>query len=92
MREALTCYDSIGGRVGIADALVARSFLVLGDGAGEVTEEGRAWLARFGTPIAEMGGPNAHSALLVQTGASSDRISLGAWAPRVPHLRGTRLN
>jgi hypothetical protein len=65
LREAITCYDPLGGRVRIADALVARSFLVLGDKASEATEEGHARLARFGTPIAEMGGPKAHSAILV---------------------------
>ncbi|MGY2052678.1 ArsR/SmtB family transcription factor [Methylobacterium sp. JK268] len=50
LREGRTCYDHLAGRLGvaIADALVAREVIVLGDEAGEVTESGRAWLAAFG--------------------------------------------
>ena len=62
LREARTCYDHLAGRVGVglADALVARGAIILGDDAGEVTESGREWLSAFGiaaNPVAEMRRP-----------------------------------
>ncbi len=48
-----TCYDHLAGRlgVGIADALVARSHVILSDDAGEVTAEGVGFLNDFGIDL-----------------------------------------
>jgi DNA-binding transcriptional ArsR family regulator len=50
---ARTCYDHLAGRVGvaIADALVAKGYVVLGDDGGEVTRAGAAFLADFGAGL-----------------------------------------
>ena len=42
LRFARTCYDHIAGQVGvaIADAMVARAYVVLTDDGGEVTDAG----------------------------------------------------
>ncbi|WP_313899191.1 winged helix-turn-helix domain-containing protein [Methylobacterium sp. J-090] len=57
LREARTCCDHLAGRVavGIADALVARGAVVLGEEAGEVTEAGRTLLAGYGVAVEPMG-------------------------------------
>ena len=49
MRFARTCYDHLAGvaAVAIADALVARDYIVLGDDGGEVTLGRRAFPRRF---------------------------------------------
>ncbi|MBL8838031.1 MAG: helix-turn-helix transcriptional regulator [Alphaproteobacteria bacterium] len=54
LRLARTCYDHFAGRLGVAlaDQLVARSLIVMGDDAGELTEEGSAFLREFGVEIA----------------------------------------
>jgi DNA-binding transcriptional ArsR family regulator len=46
LRLARTCYDHLAGRLGvaIADALVARGAVVLGDDGGELTADGAAFL------------------------------------------------
>jgi DNA-binding transcriptional ArsR family regulator len=53
LRFARTCYHHLAGRLGvaIADALVANSYVVLGEDGGEVTEAGAQFLARFGTNL-----------------------------------------
>jgi DNA-binding transcriptional ArsR family regulator len=54
MRHARTCYDHLAGvlGVGIADRLIERAFIVLGDEAGEVTPAGAAFLAEeFGVDL-----------------------------------------
>ena len=50
MRGARTCYDHLAGRLGVAlaDALAERGHVALGTDGGEVTEEGRRFLADFG--------------------------------------------
>ncbi|MBV9755907.1 MAG: helix-turn-helix transcriptional regulator [Alphaproteobacteria bacterium] len=50
MRTARSCYDHIAGRLGvsIADTLIARQYVVLGEDGGEVTDAGAAFLAHFG--------------------------------------------
>jgi hypothetical protein len=55
MRAARSCYDHIAGRldVDIADALVARGYVVLSGDGGEVTSAGSAFLSDFGV---ELGG------------------------------------
>jgi DNA-binding transcriptional ArsR family regulator len=46
LRLARTCYDHLAGRLGvsIADALIARGALVLGEDGGELTREGATFL------------------------------------------------
>jgi hypothetical protein len=55
MRHARTCYDHFAGvlGVGIADAMIAREFVVLGDEAGEVTPSGMEFLSKFGVDLAD---------------------------------------
>ncbi|KAB1073970.1 ArsR/SmtB family transcription factor [Methylobacterium planeticum] len=79
LREARTCYDHLAGRLGvaIADALVSRGLIVLGEEAGEATEAGRDWLARFGVPVAPADG----------TRRIFCRPCLD-WSERRPHLAG----
>ncbi|QGY04924.1 helix-turn-helix transcriptional regulator [Methylobacterium mesophilicum SR1.6/6] len=79
LRRARTCYDHLAGRLGveIADALVARGLIVLGDEAGAATEAGQAWLAAFGVPIEPAG----------RTRRVFCRPCLD-WSERRPHLAG----
>ncbi len=53
MRQARTCYDHIAGvlGVGIAERLVERDFVILGDEAGEVTPEGADYLTKLGVDL-----------------------------------------
>jgi hypothetical protein len=57
MREARTCYDHLAGELGVAvaEALVARRYLVLGDEAGVVTRRGRGFFADFGIDLDAIG-------------------------------------
>ena len=50
LRRARLCYDPLAGSLGVAlaDALVARGHVVLGDDGGEVTASGAAFLRSFG--------------------------------------------
>src|SRR5450631_1370634 len=50
LRFARTCYDHLAGQLGvaIADALVARGYVVLTDDGGEVTDSGAHFLSVFG--------------------------------------------
>jgi DNA-binding transcriptional ArsR family regulator len=53
IRFARTCYDHLAGvvAVAIADALVARDYVVLGDDGGEVTAAGARFLGEFGADL-----------------------------------------
>ena len=53
LRFARTCYDHLAGRLGvaIADALVAKKFVVLSEEGGEVTPAGARFLAKFGAEL-----------------------------------------
>jgi DNA-binding transcriptional ArsR family regulator len=53
LRFARTCYDHLAGRLGvaIAHALVAQGHVVLGQDGGEVTDDGRRFLAAFGADL-----------------------------------------
>jgi DNA-binding transcriptional ArsR family regulator len=53
LRFARTCYDHLAGKLGvaIADALVARKYLVLSDDGGEVTRAGGKFLGAFGAEL-----------------------------------------
>ena len=50
LRTARTCYDHLAGRLGVAlaDSLAERGHVALGPDGGEVTDEGRRFLAEFG--------------------------------------------
>lgn len=79
LREARTCYDHLAGRlgVGIADAMVCRGLILLGEEAGEVTASGRAWLTEFGVAVEPAG----------RTCRMICRPCLD-WSERRPHLAG----
>jgi DNA-binding transcriptional ArsR family regulator len=53
MRRARTCYDHIAGALGvaIADRLIEREFVILGEEAGEVTTAGADFLAKLGVEL-----------------------------------------
>ena len=53
LRFARTCYDHLAGQLGvaIADALVAKNYLVLNEEGGEVTARGKKALAQFGADL-----------------------------------------
>ncbi|MCJ2068912.1 transcriptional regulator [Methylobacterium sp. J-030] len=79
LRESRTCYDHLAGQLGvaIADALLTRGLIELGDEAGEATEAGRAWLARFGVSVEPVG----------KSMRMFCRPCLD-WSERRPHLAG----
>ncbi len=53
LRFARTCYDHLAGQLGvaIADALIAKGYIVLADDGGEVTEPGARFLSCFGAEL-----------------------------------------
>jgi DNA-binding transcriptional ArsR family regulator len=53
LRFARTCYDHLAGQLGvaIADALVARGHVILGEDGGEVTGQGVRFLTDFGIDL-----------------------------------------
>ena len=55
LRFARTCYDHLAGTVGvaIADALVAKRYVVLSDEGGEVTAAGKRFLTEFGAQLTQ---------------------------------------
>jgi DNA-binding transcriptional ArsR family regulator len=79
LRAARTCYDHLAGRLGvaIADALIARKFVVLAEGAGLVTDEGAAFLCDFGVGLDR---PVSSKRPLCRTCLD--------WSERRPHLAG----
>lgn len=54
LRHARTCYDHIAGvlGVGIAERMVERGLMILGDEAGELTAGGAEFLSRLGIDLA----------------------------------------
>ena len=57
LRAARVCYDHLAGRlsVALADALTRRGFVLIDDGAAEVTESGARFLAGFGIDLFALG-------------------------------------
>jgi DNA-binding transcriptional ArsR family regulator len=53
LRFARTCYDHLAGRLGVAlaDALVARRYVVLNEEGGELTKAGARFLTQFGAEL-----------------------------------------
>lgn len=79
LRTARTCYDHLAGRLGVAlaDALVQREHVDLGEDGGVVTAAGEAFFAGFGIDIAAIGrGKRAFCRLCLD------------WSERRPHLAG----
>lgn len=78
LRRARSCYDHMAGRlaIAIADALVARSAVVMADGAALVTESGHRLLADLGLDL----GPSSGRRPLCRTCLD--------WSERRPHLAG----
>lgn len=58
LRFARTCYDHLAGRLGVAlaDALVAKRYVVLSEEGGEVTPAGARFLAKFGVALESKSG------------------------------------
>jgi DNA-binding transcriptional ArsR family regulator len=79
MRHARTCYDHIAGVLGVAlaERLIEREFVILGDEAGEVTAEGADFLSKLGVDL---------------TGARARRRVFCRpcldWTERRPHIGG----
>jgi hypothetical protein len=80
MRHARTCYDHFAGQlgVGVADAMIARDFVVLGVEAGEVTTAGMEFLARLGV---DLSGAQAKRRVFCRPCLD--------WTERRPHIGGT---
>ncbi|WP_374653253.1 ArsR/SmtB family transcription factor [Dongia sp.] len=78
MRLARTCYDHLAGRLGVAlaDALVARGHVILGEDAGELTPKGRKVLAGLGIAVEAA----KHSRVFCRPCLD--------WSERRPHLAG----
>jgi DNA-binding transcriptional ArsR family regulator len=57
LRFARTCYDHLAGQIGvaIADALVDRGYILLGEDGGEVSDAGVRFLTGFGADLSPRG-------------------------------------
>ena len=79
LQSARICYDHLAGRlsVDLADFFIARGYLVIGDEATEVTEEGSRFLTEFGIDVAAAGARRRHFC----------RSCLD-WTERRPHIGG----
>ena len=79
LQSARICYDHLAGRlsVDLADFFIARGYLVIGDEAAEVTEEGSRFLTEFGIDVAAAGARRRHFC----------RSCLD-WTERRPHIGG----
>lgn len=78
LRIARTCYDHLAGRLALAlaDRLSEQGYIVVSDGAGLVTEEGRSFFVDFGISLDDAPGrrPLCRTCL--------------DWSERRPHLAG----
>jgi DNA-binding transcriptional ArsR family regulator len=79
LKHARTCYDHLGGELGVAltDALLAQSLLVLRGESFELTAEGRARIQEFGIDVAQL---ESNRRPLTRTCLD--------WTERRPHLAG----
>jgi DNA-binding transcriptional ArsR family regulator len=77
LAAARICYGHLAGRLSIdlTDALVARKYVVLDDGAAGITTAGRRFFTRFGITLPRGGRPHL------------GRLCLD-WTERRPHLAG----
>lgn len=78
MQLARTCYDHLAGRLGVAlaDALVERGYVILGEDAGELTLKGRKALEGLGIAAADQ----KHKRVFCRPCLD--------WSERRPHLAG----
>ncbi len=78
LRLARTCYDHMAGRLALAlaDGLVRDDCVILGDGAGIVTDKGQRFFGDFGIEVATM-----------RAGRPICRTCLD-WSERRPHIAG----
>jgi DNA-binding transcriptional ArsR family regulator len=79
LRTARTCYDHLAGRLGVAlaDALVERGHVVLGQDGGMVTALGEAFFLDFGIDVRQVGhGRRAFCRPCLD------------WSERRPHIAG----
>jgi DNA-binding transcriptional ArsR family regulator len=79
LQQARTCYDHLAGRLGVAlaDALVAKGHVVLGEDGGETTRRGERFFAKWGIDLA--------------AAASQKRCFCRPcldWSERRPHIAG----
>ncbi|WP_420136788.1 ArsR/SmtB family transcription factor [Sphingomonas sp.] len=79
MRHARTCYDHLAGAtaVALADTLIVRGLIAVGEDGALLTEGGRTWLAELGVEIAPAPG----------TSVIFCRLCLD-WSERRHHLGG----
>src|SRR5262249_1772416 len=79
LQSARICYDHLAGRlsVDLADFFTTREYLVLGDEAAEVTEEGSRFLTEFGVDVVGAGAGRRHFCR-----------SWLDWTERRPHIGG----
>jgi DNA-binding transcriptional ArsR family regulator len=79
LRQARTCYDHIAGvlGVGLAERMIERGFVILGDEAGEVTETGWQFLSQLGVDLT-----SAHGQRRMFCRPCLD------WTERRPHIGG----
>ncbi|MDR3517094.1 MAG: helix-turn-helix transcriptional regulator [Azospirillaceae bacterium] len=80
LRLARTCYDHLAGRLALAlvDGWSAQGYVILADGAGLVTDEGRQFLGDFGIDLDAA--PRSRHRPLCRTCLD--------WSERRPHLAG----
>jgi DNA-binding transcriptional ArsR family regulator len=79
LRSARICYDHLAGclSVDLADFFISHEYIVFGDEAAEVTEEGSRFLSRFGIDLCAVGTKRRHFC----------RSCLD-WTERRPHIGG----
>jgi hypothetical protein len=104
LRFARTCYDHLAGQLGvaIADALVGRGHVILGEDGGEVTDQGVRFLTDFGAdlnlrskrifcrPCLDWSERRYHIAGLVGAEIARRMLELG-WLKRARDTRAVRL-
>ncbi len=105
LRLARTCYDHMAGRLAlaVADSLVRAGHVILSDGAGIVTEEGRRFFGGFGIDLEALPSrrPLCRTCLdwserrphiAGQLGAALlERVLHRGWVARSPESRALRL-
>jgi DNA-binding transcriptional ArsR family regulator len=79
LRDARMCYDHLAGRVGVSlcDLMLRRRYVVLGDGAGEVTDAGARFFAGLGVDLDRARGARRRYCR-----------SCIDWTERRPHISG----
>ncbi|MBI3451806.1 MAG: helix-turn-helix transcriptional regulator [Rhodospirillales bacterium] len=84
LRAGRTCYDHLAGHLGVtlADGMVSRGYVELGDDAGLVTGKGVAQLKRLGIDVDAVVAPRGRRARRVLCRPCLD------WSERRPHLAG----